>query len=146
MQNVASAAIRVTPRSQASRAERMCALRVVPLGRLPQIVEELAAGQALGLHALDPIILEALQARAPALPFLLGHLVDRPARLLDRCDALVLVLVPHRAGELGTPGAAELIDYLAQVRREAVVPLLVHVGEERRDVEADRGVVLEDLG
>src|SRR5688572_7764138 len=142
MQTVASAATSVRPRSQASRAWRM-PLWVVPLDRLAKVGEELSARQALGLHALDPVVLERLQALAPALALLLGHGVDRPAGLLDRGDALVLVLVPDGAVELGPPGAAVVVDELAQVGREAVVLLLVHEREQRRDVQADGGVVLE---
>src|SRR5262245_32503089 len=96
--SVASAARRVSARSQASsqRAIRP-ALRVVLLDGLPQVGEELAAGQALGLHALHPLLLHRLELVRPALALLGRQRVDGPARLLHGLDAHELVLVPDLA-------------------------------------------------
>src|SRR4030095_3168455 len=100
MAKVASAATRVSTRSQPS--SHLCmGLGVVPLDGLAQIVEELAAGEPLGLHALQPLLLDRLELDGPALAFLGGQGVDDPARLLDRLDADELVLVPELAGVLG---------------------------------------------
>src|SRR6266540_7135572 len=103
MLKVARAAMRVSTRSQPP--SHLCMLRsgVVPLDGLPQIAEELAAGQPLGLHALQPLLLDRLELGRPALALLGRQGIDGPAGLLDRLDPDELVLVPDLAVELGSP-------------------------------------------
>src|SRR5262252_6845813 len=109
-------ATRVRKRSHAS--SQVCtapALGIVLLEGLAQVGEGLAAGQALGLHALHPVVLHGLELDGPALTFFPGHGVDGRACLLGRLDPVVLVPVPGGAGELGTPRPAQIVDDLAQV-------------------------------
>src|SRR6266540_5406639 len=125
MNKVASAATRVSIRSQPS--SHLCmGLGVVPLDGLPQIAEELAAWQPLGLHALQPLLLDRLELGQPALALLGRQSVDGSTGLLDRLDADEFVLVPNFAVELGPPVAGEIVDDLTKVGGEAVVLLPVH--------------------
>src|SRR5688572_30382353 len=86
MTNVAAAATSVSPCSHRSsdRCTTVAGLGIVLLDGFPEIAEELAARQSLGLHALHPVIFHRPELRGPALALLRRDRVDRPARLLDR--------------------------------------------------------------
>src|SRR6266508_348278 len=116
MLKVARAAMRVSTRSQPS--SHLCMLRsgVVPLDGLPQIAEELAAGQPLGLHALEPLLLDRLELGQPALALLGRQSVDGSTGLLDRLDADEFVLVPDFAVELGPPVAGRSEEHTSELQ------------------------------
>jgi hypothetical protein len=57
-----------------------------------------------GLRALHPVLLDRLEPGRPALALLGPQRVDGAARVLDRLDPDVLVLVPDAAVELGAHG------------------------------------------
>src|SRR5262245_7711075 len=116
MPNVATAATRVNAHSQRSSQRRTAVTRrprrllVVLLDGLPQVVQQLPSRQPLCLHALYPILFDRLELGDPALALLLRHGVDRRVRFLGGRDPFELVLVPYPAGELGAPGAAQIVD------------------------------------
>src|SRR5262245_56165966 len=124
-----------TPIAPRRSAPTVSSSRVVALDGLAQVLQDLPRRQALALHAGQPLVLDRLELGGPARTFLDRHGVDRRADLLGGGDALELVLVPGGAGEFGSPGPAQIVDDLAEVRRQAVVLLLVHDRHQRRGVE-----------
>src|SRR5262245_65540173 len=115
MMNAVTTATRVRILSAASSQLCTAGLGIVLLDGVAKVAQDLAAGEVLGLHALHPLLLHRLELDPPALTLLRGHHVDGRPRLLGRLDPVVLVAVPVGAGDLGAPGAAQVVDALAQL-------------------------------